>query len=237
MTELFLEGQDSKTVPYCHDRPPQYDSCQPSQDLLTSVIENEHTRRILIQRLDNLRTEFLKLAEKTPAKPDYLLLAELTLEMGRAFTEGTQVATELTNVYKERTVQNTELYTAMSRLTVSEFNRTYASLRRDPNQQMRHVLAQDHKDRGDCYDRDCGHNSQRSLGTKQIEGARDCTCDSLCSCDQFFELSAKVDKINNKHGQSLQSYDTADVLKMTKDASTKPPRSFWKRILKHSARP
>ncbi|KAJ5976806.1 hypothetical protein N7501_000148 [Penicillium viridicatum] len=59
MSELLCESQESKTGPGCDDRPPQYDSCQPSQDLLTSVIENEHTRRILLQRLDNLGTELL----------------------------------------------------------------------------------------------------------------------------------------------------------------------------------
>jgi hypothetical protein len=134
MTELFLEGQESKTVPYCHDRPPQYDSCQPSQDILTSVIENDHTRRILLQRLNNLKKKSKNLVKKKkPAENDYLLLAETTQEGSRIFTEGMQIATELSNIYKERAVQNTELYTAMSRLTTSEFNRTYASLKRNPN--------------------------------------------------------------------------------------------------------
>jgi hypothetical protein len=147
-----------------------------------------------------------------------------------------QISTELADVYKERTVRNTELYTAMERLTDSEFNRTYASLGRDANRPMRHELAKSHEDRGDRY-RDCGYNSQRSLVEKQIGGAGDSTCDSPCSRDRFFELSAKVDKINDKLGQSLQSNDTANVPKTTHDATTKPPRIFWKRILEHSLRP
>ncbi|KAJ5696964.1 hypothetical protein N7536_007376 [Penicillium majusculum] len=233
MSELLFESQESKAGPDCDDRPPQYDSCQPSQDILTSVIENEHTRRILLQRLDNLGTEFLKLAENNkPTETDYLLFAELLLEMGRSFTEAMQVTTQLGNIYKERTVRNTELYIAMSRLTASEFNQTYASLRRDPNQQMRHELDQDHKDGGDCYDRDCGSNSQRSLETKQIEGAG-----SPCSCDRFFELSAKVDKINNQLGQSLQSHDTVNVSKTTHNTPAKARRGFWKRNLKHLVLP
>lgn len=218
MSELSFEGQDSKTVPYCHDRPPQYDSCQPSQDVLTSVIENEHTRRILLQRLDKLGTDFLNLVEEKLTETDYLRLTEVLLEMSRLYTEGTQIATELANVYKERTFQNTEICIAMSRLTVSEFNRTYTSLRRDPPLQMGHELAQDHEDHGNCYNRDC-------------------TCNSPCSCDQLLELSAKVDKINDKLGQSLQSHDTANFPKTTDLALAKPPRSFWNRILKHSARP
>ncbi|KAJ5127415.1 hypothetical protein N7448_008194 [Penicillium atrosanguineum] len=173
MSELSFEGQESKTVPYCHDCPPQYDLCQPSQDVLTFVIENEHICRILVDRLDNMGTEFFNLAEKNPAETDYLLLTELLLEAGEVFTEGIQISAELANVYKERTVQTTELYTAMSRLSVSEFKRTYASLKRDQNRQMRHELAQDNKDRGDSYDTGCGDNSQRSLGVKQIEGAGD----------------------------------------------------------------
>ncbi|CAI7647097.1 unnamed protein product [Penicillium viridicatum] len=205
MSELLCESQESKTGPGCDDRPPQYDSCQPSQDLLTSVIENEHTRRILLQRLDNLTTEFLNLADKNATETDYLLLDEL-------FREGSHMATELADVYKERTVGNTELYTAMLRLTASEFDQTYASLNRDPNRQMRHE----------------GYNSQRSLRTKQIEGTG-----SPCSCDRLLELSAKVDKINDQLGQSLQSHDTANAGKTTHDTPAKPPRSFWKRILKH----
>ncbi|KAJ6189034.1 hypothetical protein N7519_003942 [Penicillium mononematosum] len=236
MSELF-ESQEPKTVPCCDDPPPQYDPCQPSQDVLTSVIENEHTRRILAQRFIKWGTELYNLGKKNPTDTDYLMLAELFQELGQLCAEGVQVATELGNIYKERTVRNTGLYTAMERLTDSEFNRTYASLgREDANQQMRHQLARDHEDHGDCY-RDCGYNSQRPLGTKQIQGAGDCTCDSPCSSDRFFELSAKVDKINDKLGQSLQSNDTASVSKTTHDAATKPPRSFWKRILKHSAQP
>ncbi|CRL23389.1 unnamed protein product [Penicillium camemberti] len=222
MSELLFKSQESKTGPDYDDRPPQYDLCQLSQDVLTSVIENEHTRRILLQRLDDLGTEFLNLSENKPTETDYLLLAELLLDMGRSYTEAMQVATQLGNIYKERTVRNTELYIAMSRLTASEFNQTYASLRRNPNRQMRHELAHDHKDRGDFYGRDCGSNSRRSLDTKQIEGAG-----SPCSCDRFFEPSAKVDKINDQLSQSLQSHDTP----------AKPRRSFWKRTFKHLARP
>jgi hypothetical protein len=50
--------------------------------------------------------------------------------------------------------------------------------------------------------------------------------ESLCSCDRFFELSAKGDKINEKLSQSLPSNDTANVLRMTNDAVAKPPRGF-----------
>lgn len=216
MSELLFESQESKIGADCDDRPPQYDSYQPSQDILTSVIENEHTRRILLQRLDDLGTEFLNLSENKPTETDYLLLAELLLEMGRSYTEAMQVATQLGNIYKERTVRNTELYIAMSRLTASEFNQTYASLRRDPSRQMRHE----------------GYNSQPSLRTKQKEGAG-----SPCSCDRFFELLVKVDKINDQLGQSLQSHDTANVRKTIHDTPTKPRRSFWKRTFKHLARP
>ncbi|KAJ6132589.1 hypothetical protein N7471_007804 [Penicillium samsonianum] len=237
MSELFSESQESKTVPYCHDRPPEYESSQASQDVLTSVIENEHTRRMLAQGLENFGTECLTLAEKIPTDTDYHLLAELCSEMGRFCAEAMHTATELANIYKERTVQNTELYTAMSRLTDSEFNRTYASLRPDPNPQVQHELAKDYKDRSDCYERDCGYNSHPYLETKQTEIAGDCTCDSPCSCDRIFALSPKMDEINDKLGQSLQSHDTANISKTTHDASAKPPRSFWKRILKHSARP
>ncbi|KGO72750.1 hypothetical protein PITC_057260 [Penicillium italicum] len=240
MSELSFESQESKTAPSCHDRPPQYDSCHPSQDVLTSVIENEHTRRMLLQRVDELNTEVLDFTDnKEPTdETDYHMVAEYALGMARLCGELVQVSTELANIYKERTVRNTELYIAMSRLTVCEltvceFNRTYASSRQGSNRQVRHEPAQDHDSRADCYNRDCGDNCQRSLRTKQIEGDRHCTCDSPCSCDRFFELKAKVEEINDKLGQSLQSHDTANVSKMTHDARAKPSKSFWKRILKH----
>jgi hypothetical protein len=67
MSELF-ESQESKTVPYCDDRPPQYDPCQPSQDVLTSVIENEHTGRILAQRLKELETKLSTDQKEIPRK-------------------------------------------------------------------------------------------------------------------------------------------------------------------------
>lgn len=128
-----LEGQESKKVPYCHDHPPQYDSCQPSPDLLTSVIENEHDVRMLAQRLDILCNEFYSFAKNTPSQTDYPRIAEFCLEISRLFAEGVPIGTELANLFKECTDPNTELYIAMSRLTQSEFDRTYASLRRDPN--------------------------------------------------------------------------------------------------------
>ncbi|KAJ5681711.1 uncharacterized protein N7477_001651 [Penicillium maclennaniae] len=237
MSELSFDSQEPETVPYCHDCPPQYELCQPSQDVLTSVIENEHARRTLLKRINCLATEFLdNFEKKNPTDTDYALLMELFLNMNRSYTEITQMGRELANVYKERIGQNTELYTALTRLTVSEFERTYASLRRDPNRQIRHELAQDHKDCGNCYDRSCGYISQRSLGTKQMEKNGDSTCDSPCSYDNFFELSAKIDEINDKLCQSTQSKDTASVSKTTDDAPAKPPRSFWRTIFKHSVR-
>lgn len=171
------------------------------------LFENEHTRRILHQRIDNLGTEIINLTEeKKPTDTDYVLFEEVSQELSRKFTEVAHIIAELANVYKERVAGNTELYTAMLRLTVSEFDQTYASLRRDPNRQMQHE----------------GYNSQHSLGIKQVEGSG-----SPCFCDRFFELSTKVDKINDQLGQSLQCHDTP----------AKPPRSFWKRILKRLARP
>lgn len=135
----------SKTVPCYSDCLPQYDSCQPNQDLLTSVIENEHTFRVVYQRLDDLNRTMEKFEKNTPrsANGNYVLSSKLFLELSGFFLEGFQITTELANITKERTIQNTQLYTAMSRLTVSEFNSTYASLKRGQNQQIRHELAEE----------------------------------------------------------------------------------------------
>jgi hypothetical protein len=162
---------------------------------------------------------------------------ELFQNLNQLFTEGAQASGELVNLYKERTAQNTELYLAMSKLTASEFDRTYASLKRGANQQIRHELGQDNKDRGDCYDGDYGYSPQCHLETNEKEGARDSTCDSPCSCDQFLKLSAKVDEIGDKLCQSLQSHEAAIGSETTHNTPAKPPSSFWKRIFRHSARP
>ncbi|KAJ5800540.1 uncharacterized protein N7518_002608 [Penicillium psychrosexuale] len=229
MSDLSLQGQELKKVPY-HDHPPQYDSYQP--DLLTSVIENEYNVKILIERLGKLYKELTFFADNIPDQPSHPQTAELSLGMARLFTEGTAIGTELANLYKERTDQNTELYIAISRLTRSEFDRAYASLRRDPNRQMRDKLAQDPNNPGDFIDTDHGYNSQRSRQTKQVEGAGNCTVD-----DRFFELSAKGDKPNDKLGQSLGSHDMVNVSSTTNDAPAQPPTSFWRRILNGLARP
>ncbi|KAJ5958800.1 uncharacterized protein N7479_005950 [Penicillium vulpinum] len=179
MSELPFTPQESEALSYCEDHPPQYESNEPSQDILTSIIESEYTRRIQLQRLDNMANDILRVADKATAETDYPLLVEVTLEMSRLYTDGAQACTELANMYKERTVQNTDIYTAMSRLTVDEFNRTYSSLRRDPIQQMRHEPAQEDTDRDDTCDGD-------ALGTGGNERAADCTCDSSRSSDRLF---------------------------------------------------
>ncbi|KXG48147.1 uncharacterized protein PGRI_020170 [Penicillium griseofulvum] len=235
MSELFFEDQESKTVPYYHDRPPQYDSCQSSQDVLTTVIENERTCRILIQRLNSLGTEMADVAENSdkPTDSDHLLRAELLLEMSRLFAEGSHISRELADIYKERPGPNSELYVAMSRLTFSEFDRTYASLRRNANRQIQDELGQDHTDRTDCSESEFEYNSQCTSEMNEREGTGDLTHDPPCSCDRFLELSAKVDEIHDKLGQSLQSHETANVSETIHDTPAKRPRSFWRRIMKH----
>lgn len=236
MFELLSEGQESDTVS-CHDRPPQYDSCEQSKDLLTSVIENEHSCRRLFQQLNNLEAESEDLAAKIPNNnSSYLTVIKYLLELVRLSKDFTQTATELANAFKERAIQNTDLYIAMSRLSDSEFDRTYTSLKRDVTRNIRHELAQDHKDRGDGYQGGCGYNDQPSLGTKKTERAGNYACDPPSSYGSLFEVSAKVDNINDQLGQSLQSHNTATVLKRSDSAPLKPPRGFWRKIWSLSSR-
>lgn len=198
-------------------------------------MKNENTRRLLVQRLERLSTEILKMAERMPDPFNYPLMQEVFLEMGRFYTEGIQVSSELANVYQERTAQITDLYIAMSRLTNSEFIRTYASSRRDPNPQERHELAQYHNARDNRYDGDCGKASECSVETKQKERAGDYMCDSPCSCERFSELSAHTDETDEKLDQSLASHDTATI-SVTDDATAKLPKSLRRKILKPLSR-
>ncbi|KAJ5886566.1 uncharacterized protein N7473_009240 [Penicillium subrubescens] len=224
MSETIVEDQESKTVPCCHDRPPQYDSCQPSQDIPRSVIENEHTCRILVRKIDGLNEEITNASDEVEKRlgtgNDYLLFEEFCLELGRILSEGAGTAIGLAKALRERIVENTDFYPPLSKLTESEFDRIYASRTRDSDQQMRQEDGSDH--------------SQSSPKTKPMES--DCASDSPCSCGQFFELSAKMDEINEKLSQGLLSNDAASISKTTDDAVAKPTRSFWKRNPKTPSR-
>lgn len=217
MSELSFKGQESNEVPYLHDCPPQYDPCETSQDVLTLVIENEQKRRALCQKSEVMSTECLKLTDRMDTKSEIFHTPDSVLKLARFFKEMAEMTTELADIYKERTA-NKELYTAMSKLTDSELNQTHASLKREPNQRMRHELSQDNKNRDDCPGKDpvCG-SPPRSSG-------------------QFIGLSASADNINDQPGQLFQSDDSANASMTIHDAPATPHRSFWKRIWKHSAR-
>lgn len=60
MSEVSVEGQESEAVPCYYDQPLQYYPSQPRQDLLTSIIEIEHTRQILMQPLHYIEEEVEK---------------------------------------------------------------------------------------------------------------------------------------------------------------------------------
>jgi hypothetical protein len=125
--------------------------------------------------------------------------AEYFQEPGRKTTEMTLVYTKTANFSKDRTVHNTTtLYKVLSELDDSEIQRAYDSLKRHSTWQMRHELAQNHERSREPQDRDSVGNSQTSSTTKQAERAYDCLPDSSCSCDRLVELSAKMDKINEK---------------------------------------
>lgn len=148
-------------------------------------------------------------------------------EIGQKRIEEGQLSIELANLCEKWGAgENNGLYIALSTLTESEFNQTYASLKRDANRQMQHALPEDNQDGSDCNDRDSGNSSQSASMTKYGERAADYTHDSLCSCDRFFDLSARVDQINVKLDKSLLFYDKADISKWTDHTTAKSPKSF-----------
>lgn len=212
MSEISFESQESKTAPDCHERPPQYNSCQPSQDILGSVIENEHAFRVLKPRILEFDDpiEILEAAET-----NYLGQADAFLEFSAFLEKGLHLCTDLSKVLRERAVQNTELYTAMSRLTESEFNRTYASFKRGISQQLvQHEPARGGNDPGQQYP----HGDD-------VRG-------SSSSCDKFSELSAKVDMINDKLEQRFQMHHDTTNVPSTHSTQEMPRRSLWKTIRK-----
>ncbi|KAI2705907.1 uncharacterized protein N7518_005864 [Penicillium psychrosexuale] len=206
MSEL-LGSQELKSVSDCHPSP-QYHLCEPSPDVLTSVIENERTRRLALQQCTELETELENLAENHPMHDDDVpLMIDYLEKLSLLLKEQMQLVTTFSNVLKER-IENPEIYIAMERLSDSEFNRAYASLEQNPNRQMRRELAQNSQDRDDYF----------------------------CSSGPLLE-SSKVNNMNDKLGQSPPSYDmAASVRKASDGAIAKSPRSFGKKFWKYLAR-
>jgi hypothetical protein len=128
MSDLLLKDEKSNEVLYSDKHPPQYDSCQPRPDLLTSVIENHHDEQLLLKRLWKFLDYFKTLPEIRTTNPDYAEIAKNGLVLSRRFAEMEEVAKELSTLYRERTCHDPGLYIIMSRLTESEFDQIYASL-------------------------------------------------------------------------------------------------------------
>lgn len=178
--------------------------------MLTSVIENERTRRLVLQQCEKIETELDDLIENHPMHDndkDIVLRIDYLEKLSLFLKEEIQLIGKSIKALKER-IETPEIYIAMGRLSDSEFNRAYASLKQNPNRQIRKELAQ---------------NSQ------------DCD-DYFCSSKQLLE-SLKVDNMNDKLGPSPPSYNTAaSVRKASDSAPSKPPQSFWKKFWKCSAR-
>lgn len=125
-----FEGQGSNEVPSYHDDPPEYDS---KPDQLTSVIENVHDERILgsqlVEILEKLEA-YEKVKDLNDEELDYSVKAEIFFTVSTFLAEGAEIGTNLANLYKERAGQNHGLHLALSKLTDSEFDQTYASLGR-----------------------------------------------------------------------------------------------------------
>ncbi|KAJ5407476.1 hypothetical protein N7465_008760 [Penicillium sp. CMV-2018d] len=178
--------------------------------MLTSVIENERTRRLVRRQCKKLETELDDPTESHPMHDndsDIPLRIDYLEKLSLILKEHIQLVEKSIKAQKER-IENPEIYIAIGRLSDSEFNRAYASLKQNPNRQIRKELAQ---------------NSQ------------DCD-DYVCSSKRLLE-SPKVDNMNDKLGSSPPSYDiVASVRKASDSALLKPPRSFWKKFWKCSAR-
>ncbi|OOQ91100.1 hypothetical protein PEBR_02503 [Penicillium brasilianum] len=201
MSLSSIEGQESKTVSYYCDHPPQYNTSQPSEDILTSILENERTCRNIRLRLNEIGAEMFDKMERKEERQSlrsigYISAAEFYQDIGRLATEMGQSLAKLANIAKERAVKNSDLCTVISKLSRNEFNRIYDSSKR------------------------------HSLTTKQVERAdNSSTSDFLFLRDRFFELSAEVEP-----NQSPPSYDTTYTSKLNDDddaAATKPSVLFW----------
>ncbi|OOQ89599.1 hypothetical protein PEBR_07547 [Penicillium brasilianum] len=228
MSEPSTQGSGSQPVPQCHEQPPQYYPTQPSQDTLASIIESEHARRTLLQKLNDMDEEIdSEWPEEISTVLDYLERAERSQEIGRKFKELGQMFTEQGNALRKCANSKwTGVYIALSKLTDDEFNETYASSKRDPTQQKQHALAQDSQVDSEYRYRDSVYSSSTM---NQRGSARECPSDSLCSCERFLKLSAKVDEIDERLSHA---YDPARISGMTGHTTVQSPKSFWRRIFR-----
>jgi hypothetical protein len=73
MSEILGE---LKPVSDCHPSP-QYHLCEPNPDMLTSVIENERTRRLVLQQCEKTEAEFDDSTENHPVHDDNDILLKI----------------------------------------------------------------------------------------------------------------------------------------------------------------
>lgn len=213
-----LESQELKPVSDCHPSP-QYHVCEPSPNILISVIENERAARLAVEQNMEITTRVDNFIENLPMRyrdynygeaenntnnNNYLQDIEFFDNFSLLVTEWIECMTEISNILKER-LDHPEIYIAMGRLSDSEFNRAYASLKESSNHQTQRELAQDSHSRGDYS----------------------------CSSGRLLE-SSKVDNSDDKLGQSPPSYDTATHVWRPQDSTpARCSRRFWKKLWKH----
>ena len=98
--------------------------------IVFSIVENEHTRRVLLQRLNDVETRFLNV-EKAEASisADTFRLAKVESEDKSVIYRGSSSDNYCNgkDSRKKRAVENTDLHIVRSRLSDSEFDQPYAS--------------------------------------------------------------------------------------------------------------
>lgn len=137
MSEPHLEDEASKSPPKYHDLHPQYNSYQPSSDRLTHIIENLYENRKLEERYALFQDDVRSWSKKPPGQN------WSSSDRAGHFENGSLIMADAASIfknkailYRQRKVQDHELYGALSKLSKSEFDRIYASLERDGNRHM-----------------------------------------------------------------------------------------------------
>ncbi|KAJ5733523.1 hypothetical protein N7493_002309 [Penicillium malachiteum] len=118
-------GSQESQAAYTDSLPPPYDS---RENELISVIENERLRRKIKRKIDDIGATIVNIAQTRvwdgPAETDYPTHAQFYLKKAQAYRGAAQLLTEIANVLQSRKTEQTELYTAMARLTDKELDRT-----------------------------------------------------------------------------------------------------------------
>jgi hypothetical protein len=135
-----------------------------------------------------------------------------------------QYDTRLRDIRRGYSYAERNLYFAESMFPLGPLQKSYDSLRQDPNWYLRKELARDCARRGGCCSRGCGCCEKRRSTTERSKGIGHCTVSCYCcSIARGFHYTEKEkQRIGNELRQRLEGPDPAYLTRMAEAYFLKP---------------